>query len=100
MGFSENTVLTVILTNANLTKLEANILSRRAQNGLARAIIPASTSYDGDVIFTLSSGSSRMDPDVIYELATEVVRRSILAGVIHADSLGGYKSLKEINSNA
>ena len=100
VGFSENTVLTVILTNANLTKLEANILSRRAQNGLARAIIPASTSYDGDVIFTLSSGSSRMDPDVIYELATEVVRRSILAGVIHADSLGGYKSLKEINSNA
>jgi L-aminopeptidase/D-esterase-like protein len=95
VGFSENTVLSAVLTNANLTKLEANILSKRAQNGLARAIVPASTSYDGDVIFALASGKIRKDPDLIYEMATEAVRRSIISGVQNADSLGGVKALKK-----
>jgi len=95
VGYSENTVLSAILTNAKLTKLEANTLSRRAQNGLARAIIPASTSYDGDVIFSLACGQIRKEPDIIYELATESIRRSIIAGVENAESLGGYKALKD-----
>ena len=95
VGFSENTLLSVILTNANLTKLEANILSKRAQNGVARAVIPASTSYDGDVIFTLACGVNRKDPDTIYEMAAEAVRRSIISGVQNAESLGGIRALKE-----
>jgi L-aminopeptidase/D-esterase-like protein len=79
-----------------LSKLEANKLSRRAQNGLARAIIPASTSYDGDVIFTLARGAIRKDPDIIYELATEAIRRSIIAGVQNAESLGIYPAIKDL----
>jgi L-aminopeptidase/D-esterase-like protein len=98
VGFSENTVISAILTNANLSKLEANILARRAQNGLARAIIPASTSYDGDVIFCLASGKSRKNPDILSELAIEVIRQSIIAGVLNAVSLGGYKSVKDLIS--
>jgi len=97
VGFSENTVLSAILTNAKLTKLETNKLSRRAQNGLARAIIPTSTSYDGDVIFSLSSGKVRKEPDIVYELGTEVVRRSIIAGVQNAEGLGGYKAFKDLS---
>ena len=93
VGFSENTVLSVVFTNASLSKLEANILSRRAQNGLARAIIPASTSYDGDVIFALSSGYQRKDPDIIYEVGSEVLRQSIIAGVKNAEGLGGFRSI-------
>lgn len=96
VGFSENTVLSAILTNAKLSKLEASTLSRRAQNGLARAIIPASTSYDGDVIFTLASGQIRKEPDIVYELATEAVRRSIISGVENTESLGNYPTVKDL----
>jgi L-aminopeptidase/D-esterase-like protein len=96
VGFSENTVLSAILTNAKLSKLEANTLSRRAQNGLARAIIPASTSYDGDVIFSLASGHVRKEPDIIYEVATEVIRKSIIAGVSNADGVGGFRAIKDL----
>jgi L-aminopeptidase/D-esterase-like protein len=96
VGFSENTVLSAILTNAKLSKLEANTLSRRAQNGLARAIIPASTSYDGDVIFTLASGQIRKEPDIVYELATEAVRRSIISGVKNTESLGNFPTAKSL----
>ena len=100
VGFSENTVLTAILTNSTMSKIEANRLSRRAQNGLARAIIPASTSYDGDIIFTLACGQKKYDPDMISEMATEAVRRSIIASVENAENLGNYpsvNSLKEKN---
>lgn len=96
IGFSENTVLTAILTNANLSKVEANTIARRAQNGLARAVIPASTSYDGDVIFTLACGQKIYDPDIVSEMASESVRRSIIAGVENAKSLGHYPSVKSL----
>jgi L-aminopeptidase/D-esterase-like protein len=96
VGFSENTVLTVILTNANLSKLEANTVSRRAQNGLARAVIPASTSYDGDVIFTLACGQKNYEQDIVSEISSESVRRSIIAGVENAESLGNCPSLKSM----
>lgn len=93
-GFTENTVLSAILTNARLTKLEANILSQRAQNGLARAIIPVSTSYDGDVTFALASGRQEHPPDVVYELATEAMRMAVVNGVTNAESLGGIIAAK------
>lgn len=95
-GFSENTVLTALLTNTKLSKIEANNLSKRAQNGLARAVIPASTSYDGDVIFTLACGVKKCEPDLISEIATEAVRRSILSGVKNARSLGNCSSVKSL----
>jgi len=96
VGFSENTVLTAILTNAKLSKIEANKLSRRAQNGLARAVIPASTSYDGDVIFTLACGQKEYEHDLISEIAAEAVRRSIMAGVFNAETLGNFPSVKSL----
>ena len=96
VGFAENTVLSAVLTNAKLTKQETNTLSRRAQNGLARAIIPTSTSYDGDVIFCLSSGTSRKDADIVSELGVEAVRRSILSAVENAATLGGFKSVQDL----
>ena len=91
-GLNENTVLSAVLCNAKLSKLEVYTLACRAQNGFARAIIPASTSYDGDVIFALASGSEKGSTDMIYEMAAEAVRESIVTGVQSAQSLGGIPS--------
>ncbi len=96
IGFSENTVICALLTNVVMTKLECNILARRAQSGLARAVIPASTSYDGDAIFTLSTCTTKSELEVIYEMATETLRRSIVSAVEKAESLGGYLAVKDI----
>jgi L-aminopeptidase/D-esterase-like protein len=96
MGFSENTVICALLTNVKMTKLECNILARRVQSGLARAVIPTSTSYDGDAIFTMSTCRVPYDLEVIYEMGTETLRRSILSAVENAESLGGYLSVKDL----
>jgi L-aminopeptidase/D-esterase-like protein len=96
VGISENTVLCAILTNVKMSKMEAYTLSRRAQYGLARAIIPTSTSFDGDVIFSLACGNIRKETDIICELAAEAVRRSIIAAVENAESLAGYRTLRDV----
>ncbi len=94
IGFSENTVLSVILTNAKIDKLQAYIISKKAFNGLARAIIPANTNYDGDIIFTFSNQQSELLFDILVEMATEAVRLSIINAVKHSSSLGGFHGYK------
>jgi L-aminopeptidase/D-esterase-like protein len=46
-----------------LDKEGANKVAQMAQDGLARAIIPAHTMYDGDTVFCLSTGEKRLSGD-------------------------------------
>lgn len=93
VGFNQNTVLAALLTNAKLTKTECFLMSRRSNNAIARAINPANTSYDGDVIFTFSHGEKDTAADIVYEMAVESLYQSILNGVKNAKSAGGIKGL-------
>ena len=95
-GFGQNTVLSVIMTNIRLTKLQTYILARRGQNGLARSIIPASTSYDGDVIFSLSHGEVDLDPEIAYEMGAAAIQASIIESAFHAQSMGGFLASAEL----
>jgi len=54
--FGTNTTIGCILTNAKITKVQANKLASISHNGLARAIRPVHTDFDGDTMFCLSSG--------------------------------------------
>ncbi len=53
-----NTTIGVVATNAALNKDEATKMAQMAQDGYARAIIPAHTPMDGDTIFALSTGTA------------------------------------------
>jgi L-aminopeptidase/D-esterase len=50
------TTIGVIATNARLTKTQMTKVAQMAQDGIAMAIRPAHTMYDGDTIFALSVG--------------------------------------------
>ncbi|MDF3001525.1 MAG: L-aminopeptidase/D-esterase, partial [Bacillota bacterium] len=65
--FNRNTTIAVVATNEQLTKAEANRVARLADDGMARAISPNHTQWDGDTIFCLSLGShtSNMSRDAI-----------------------------------
>lgn len=97
VGFAENTVLSAILTNVIITKIDAYNLARRAQNGLARAITPACTSYDGDIIFTLSHRKVELHFEILCEMAAEAIRKSIVSCAYKARSLGGIPSISEVS---
>jgi len=84
-----NTTLICIATNARLSKVHAHRLAQRAHDGVARAIVPAHTSYDGDIVFALASGSVEAFFDVVAELGAEATARAIRSAAANARSAGG-----------
>ncbi len=72
-------------TNARLDKLGLTRLALQAHDGLALAISPVHTAYDGDTVFALSTGEEEVDPISLAALAVELVaqaiRRAVLAAV-------------------
>jgi L-aminopeptidase/D-esterase-like protein len=52
-----NTTLAVVAVNAALTSAECRRLAIMAQDGLSRAVRPAHTPFDGDVVFAVASGA-------------------------------------------
>lgn len=51
-----NTTLAVVAVSANLDRGECTRLAIMAQDGLARAIRPIHTPFDGDIVFSLAHG--------------------------------------------
>ena len=47
----------MVACNADLTTAEATRVAMMAQDGLSRAIRPAHTPFDGDVVFAVASGA-------------------------------------------
>jgi len=83
-----NTVIGVVATNTNLTKEETNKVAQMAHDGLARAIRPAHTMFDGDTIFALATGKKKADVNLIGAYAAEVTAQAIVRAVMHAKSAG------------
>ena len=92
-AIQSNTVIGVVATNANLTKAGATKVAQMAQNGLARAISPAHTMFDGDTIFTLATGEKRADVSTVGAYAAEVMAEAILRAVKMAKPAGGLPGL-------
>jgi L-aminopeptidase/D-esterase-like protein len=76
-----NTTLAAVVTDAKLTKEQANRLASVAHDGIARAVRPAHTMYDGDTIFCLGTGAVTAPYDAVEVLASDVVAQAIAAGV-------------------
>jgi L-aminopeptidase/D-esterase-like protein len=88
-----NTTIGVVVTDAELTREQANRVAAVAHDGLARAVRPAHTRFDGDTIFCLATGAVAVPPgaagatpfpDLAYLVevaATQAVARAIAEGV-------------------
>ena len=90
----ENTTIAVIATDAVLTKAEARRLAIAAHDGFARALWPAHTPMDGDLVFALSTGCSGRTPapeDFIglCAAAASTMARAIARGVHDARPMSG-----------
>lgn len=85
----ENTTLAVVATDAQLTKAQARKVASMAHDGMARAIRPIHTMFDGDTIFALSTGKLQSDVTTIGAVAADAVARAIAR--IGRRSSGGKK---------
>ncbi len=83
-----NTTLTVVITNARLTKPQTNRLAQRAHDGLAIAVRPAHTTHDGDVSFALATGQVDAPIDMLGNAAVDLVAEAIRNAVRYATTVG------------
>lgn len=96
---SGNTVIGIVATNASLSKEAANKVAQMAHDGLARAIRPAHTMFDGDTIFALATGQGQpADVNLIGAYGAEATAQAIIDAVQQATSLAGVPALRDLLS--
>lgn len=97
--FKGNTTIGIIVTNAKLTKAQANKIASMAHNGFGRTMRPAHTMFDGDTIFTMATNKVEADINVVGLLAARVMERAIIRGIKEAKGDYGYLSFNDITFN-
>jgi len=60
-----NTTIAVVACNANLSTVECKRVAMMAQDGIARAVRPAHTPFDGDTVFALASAELALDESLL-----------------------------------
>jgi L-aminopeptidase/D-esterase-like protein len=91
----QNTTLVCVATNARLSPQHALRLTYAAHDGLALAVRPAHTYWDGDVAFALATGEVEADWSRLPELAIDAVADAIRRGVRAATGAPGVPAVSD-----
>lgn len=92
----KNTTIAVVATDAALSHADTQRMAAMAQGGMARALRPVFTPFDGDTVFALASGTG---PHVdvlgaarIGAIAADCLARAIARAVFEAVSIGAGRA--------
>lgn len=89
-----NTTISCLITNAKLTKSQANKLASILHDGYARSIKPVHGTLDGDTIFVMTTGEVDVNFDAFAALATDTLQYSVINAVTSAEDAYGFPSAR------
>ncbi|SEO52750.1 P1 family peptidase [Amycolatopsis saalfeldensis] len=109
-GTDLNTTIGIVACDAALSKAEARRLAVAAQDGLARAVRPAHTMFDGDTVFALATGARELPVpagsfadaqragalDALCSAAARVFARAMVHGLLAATAAGGVVAYRDV----
>lgn len=98
-GGGGNTTVAVVATDLALTKAQAARMAVAAHDGIARAVVPAHTPLDGDLVFACATGLREPEGDDLLMLghaAATCLARAIARGVWHAAPGGDLPSWRAL----
>ncbi|MBK1634301.1 P1 family peptidase [Rhodovulum adriaticum] len=89
IGPGEATTIAIVATDAKLTQAQTTRLAVAAHDGMARALSPSHTPFDGDLVFAAATGARALadpagDPLRLGHAAATCLARAIARGVYHA----------------
>jgi L-aminopeptidase/D-esterase-like protein len=84
-----NTTIACVATNAILSKEECHRAAEMATAGLARAIRPVHTMFDGDVVFVLATRAIPSFVEIVGRLAADAVADAVRRAVRAASDIAG-----------
>lgn len=96
-----NTTIAVVATDANLSRIEARRFAIMARDGMARAIRPAHTPFDGDTVFALATARKKLPEQrqlaltALGSIAADTLARAVGRALWTAESAGGFLSYRE-----
>lgn len=89
----EATTIAIVATDAALSQAQLTRMAIAAHDGIARAIVPAHTPFDGDLVFAVSTGAGpERDAASLLEIghaAACCLARGIARGVYEAQAMPG-----------
>ncbi|HKP89735.1 MAG TPA: P1 family peptidase, partial [Thermoleophilaceae bacterium] len=91
----EATTLVCVMTNARLSKRETWLVARAATSGVARAVQPSATAWDGDLVYCLATGEVEAEPFAISTLAADATAAAVRDGVRSATGVPGCPAAAE-----
>ncbi len=92
---STNTTLVVVATNARLSKERASLLALAGHDGIAEAIRPSHTLWDGDTVFSLATGAADAAQPELERMAVAAVASAIRRAVRAATGVPGAPAAGE-----
>lgn len=92
----EATTLVCVLTDVSVTKTEAWMCARAANAGVARAVAPVWTPFDGDTVFCASTCRVAGDSLALSLAVADVVSDAIRDGVLSASGFAGCPAVAEL----
>ncbi len=91
-----NTTLAVVMTDALLSRRAASKVCQMAFGGFYRALAPALSLFDGDLVVTLSLGRRPAHVNQVGVLAQHAVGRAIVRAVSEADGFGILPAVRDL----
>ncbi|WP_027931991.1 P1 family peptidase [Amycolatopsis thermoflava] len=105
-----NTTIGVVAVDADLSKAECRRLAVAAQDGLARAVRPAHSMFDGDTVFALATGARDLPAaegpfgvttraaalDELCAAAARVFARACVHGLVSAVGVAGVPAYRDV----
>ena len=100
----------MVATDAILNKTQSQKLAQMAHDGMARAIRPAHTMFDGDTIFCMATGKQKL-PETsgffnaaqaqavtdIGHVAADCLSRAIITAILKAKSMAGMTAFCDLD---
>lgn len=96
----ENTTIGLVVTNAKLTKVQAQKMAQMANDGYARTIYPSHTPADGDTIFSAATGTwdGQVNYGQIGALAAEAMARAVIRAATQATASNGLPAARDLGT--
>lgn len=94
--WESNTTLAVVATDADLNKTELRKVCDMAFGGLYRAVVPALSLYDGDLVVALAAGRTPAHVHQVGALAEEAVAQAIVHAIREADGFGLLPAWRDV----
>ncbi|HOR54743.1 MAG TPA: P1 family peptidase [Synergistales bacterium] len=94
--WGRNTTLAAIVTNARLDKAACRRVAIMGQAGLAGALFPFNTPFDGDTVFCVATGETSSSTVLVGWLAASALEEAARNAVLHARSAFGFVSFSDL----